>query len=90
MAREEEKILRKFSFLLDPEDNITNVFNEIKEYFTRNELYFNIIDSICTDSSSAMLVNRSCFSALMRKEIHNLKITHCFLHRHALAARTLP
>ena len=30
------------------------------------------------------------FAALLKKEITNLKITHCFLHRHALAAKTLP
>ena len=38
----------------------------------------------------AMLGNRSGFAALMRKEIPNLKITHCFLHRHSFAAKTLP
>ena len=37
-----------------------------------------------------MLGNRSRFAALLRKEIPNLKSTHCFLHRHALAAKTLP
>jgi len=37
-----------------------------------------------------MLGNRSGFAALLKKEITNLKITHCFLHRHALAAKTLP
>ncbi|XP_076314915.1 protein FAM200C-like [Tachypleus tridentatus] len=37
-----------------------------------------------------MLGNRSGFAALMRKEVPNLKITHCFLHRHSLAAKTLP
>ena len=35
-----------------------------------------------------MLFNRSGFAALLRKEIP--KSTHCFLHRHALAAKTLP
>ena len=37
-----------------------------------------------------MLGNRSGFAALLKKEIANLKITNCFLHRHALAAKTLP
>jgi len=37
-----------------------------------------------------MLGNRSGFAALLKKEITNLKITHCFLHRHVLAAKTLP
>ena len=36
-----------------------------------------------------MPVNRSGFAALLRKEFPNLKFTHCFLHRNALAAKTL-
>ncbi|XP_076352725.1 protein FAM200C-like [Tachypleus tridentatus] len=37
----------------------------------------------------AMLGNRSGFAALMRKEVPNLKITHCFLHRHSLSAKDI-
>ena len=37
-----------------------------------------------------MLGNRSEFAALVRQEIPDLKFTHCFLHRHALAAKTSP
>ena len=37
-----------------------------------------------------MLGNSSGFAALLRKEILNLKFTHCFLRRYALAAKTLP
>lgn len=39
--------------------------------------------------SRGMLGNRPWFAALMKKEIPNLQITHCCLHRHALAARIL-
>ena len=56
----------------------------------RNKLYNDSNGSKCTDGAQAMQGNRSGFAALMRKEIPNLKITHCFLHRYALAARTLP
>ncbi|XP_076325489.1 protein FAM200C-like [Tachypleus tridentatus] len=67
-----------------------DVLNKIQEFFSRNELHLDKIGSICTDGAPAMLGNRSGFAALMRKEVPNLKITHCFLHRHSLAAKTLP
>ena len=56
----------------------------------KHQLHLDQIGSICTDGAPAILSNRSGFAALLRKEIPNLKITHCFLHRHALAAKTLP
>ncbi|XP_076372943.1 protein FAM200C-like [Tachypleus tridentatus] len=58
-------------------------------FFSRNELHLHKIGSICTDGAPAMLGNHSGFAALMRKEVPNLKITHCFLHSHSLAAKTL-
>ncbi|XP_076372851.1 protein FAM200C-like [Tachypleus tridentatus] len=67
-----------------------DVLNKIQEFLSRNELHLDKIGSICTDGAPAMLGNRSGFAALMRKEVPNLKITHCFLHRHSLAAKTLP
>ena len=67
-----------------------DVFSMIKEFFTRYQLHLDRIGSICTYGAPTMLGNRSGFAALMRKEIPNLKITHCFLHRHSLAAKTLP
>lgn len=37
-----------------------------------------------------MLGNTSDFAALVKKEIPHVIITHYFLHRQALASRTLP
>jgi hypothetical protein len=37
-----------------------------------------------------MLDKSSDFTALIKKEIPDIVITHCFLHRHALASKTLP
>ena len=49
-----------------------------------------MISSICTDGAPAMLGNRSGFAAMLKKEIPELKVTHCLLHRQALAFETLP
>ncbi|XP_076315072.1 protein FAM200C-like [Tachypleus tridentatus] len=88
-----EKSGRKFPFFcqsLKTTAQAIDVLNKIQEFFSRNELHLDKIGSICTDGAPAMLGNRSGFAALMRKEVPNLKITHCFLHRHSLTAKTLP
>ncbi|KAL4104806.1 hypothetical protein QTP88_020082 [Uroleucon formosanum] len=46
--------------------------------------------SLCTDGAPSMLGKSSGFTALIKKEIPDIIITHCFLHRHALASKTLP
>jgi hypothetical protein len=37
-----------------------------------------------------MLANTSGFATLVKKEAPHFVATHCFLHRHALATKTLP
>ena len=49
-----------------------------------------MIGSVCSDGAPAMLGNRSGFAAMLKEEISELKITHCLLHRQALAFKTLP
>ena len=49
-----------------------------------------MIGSVCSDGAPAMLGNRSGFAAMLKEEIPELKMTHCLLHRQALAFKTLP
>ena len=49
-----------------------------------------MIGSVFSDGAPAMLGNRSGFVAMLKEEIPDLKITHCLLHRQALAFKTLP
>ena len=49
-----------------------------------------MLGSICTDGAPAMLGNRSGFAAMLKKEISELKVTHCLLHRQALTFKTQP
>ncbi|XP_068234114.1 protein FAM200C-like [Palaemon carinicauda] len=37
-----------------------------------------------------MLGNKSGFATLVKKEVPHVTVTHCMLHRHALATKTLP
>ncbi|XP_042236517.1 protein ZBED8-like [Homarus americanus] len=48
------------------------------------------LGTLCTDGAPAMLYNTSGFAALVKKEAPQVIVTHCFLHRHALASKTLP
>ncbi|XP_065650323.1 protein FAM200C-like [Hydra vulgaris] len=67
-----------------------DIFSMINVYAKYGVDWINKLGSMCTDGAPAMLGNTSGFAALVKKEIPNITITHCFLHRHALASRTLP
>lgn len=67
-----------------------DVFNIVKDFFTKQGLELNLIGSVCTDGAPSMLGNKSGFGALLKKEIPGVQITHCVLHRHALASKSLP
>lgn len=69
----------------------SDVFEMIKSFFTEQNVDWKTkLGSICTDGAPAMLGNTSGFATLVKKEIPQVIITHCFLHRQALASRTLP
>ena len=87
-----KKIEESFLFCqsLETTTKPKDVFGMIKEFFMKHQLHLDKIGSICTEGAPAMLGNRSGFVALLRKEILSLKINHCFVHRHALAAKTSP
>ena len=47
------------------------------------------IGRLCTDGAPAILGKTSRFASLVKKEVSYIIVTHCFLHRHALASKTL-
>ena len=63
---------------------------KIQDFFDKNNLTWDIVGSICTDGAPAMMGVRSGFTALVKQKAPHVITTHCFLHRHALAAKTLP
>ena len=86
----EKKVKKQFLFCKPLPRTIAakDVFELVKEFFNKHNLYLKIIGSICTDGAPAMLGNRSGFAAMLKKEIPQLKVTHCLLHRQALAFKT--
>ena len=45
---------------------------------------------MCTDGAPAMLGSKSGFRALVQSKSTGVIFTHCFVHREALASKTLP
>ena len=69
----------------------SDVFQKVNNFFVKQNFdWIKKIGSICTDGAPAMLGNKSVFAALVKKEAPNVTATHCMLHRHALAAKSLP
>lgn len=69
----------------------TDVFEMLENFFAKQNFEWKKkIGSLCTDGAPAMLGQKSGFAALLRKEAPQVIVTHCFLHRHALASKTLP
>jgi len=62
----------------------------VNNFFAKQDFNWKrIIGSLCTDGAPVMLGKTSGFSALEKKEAPHIIVTHCFLHRHALASKTL-
>ena len=67
-----------------------DVFKLIQLFFDCHELSWDLIGSICTDGAPVMIGKNSGFVALVKEKAPNVVITHCVLHRQALASKTLP
>ena len=46
--------------------------------------------SVCTDGAAAMVGRIKGFLSRVREKNPNVVVTHCFVHREALVAKTLP
>lgn len=69
----------------------SDVFEIVKNFFAKHNFdWKKKLRSICTDGAPAMLGNKSGFATLVKNEVPHLVVTHCFLHRHALATKSLP
>ncbi|CAM2111612.1 unnamed protein product [Caretta caretta] len=67
-----------------------DVFNLIKDLFLKHKITLDMRGSICIDGAPAMLGKNSGFVAYVKKDVPPIMITPFMLHRHVLAAKTLP
>lgn len=68
----------------------TDIKQLIGNFFNEHGLSWNMVSAICSDGAPAMLGRNSGFGMLVKKVEPDILITHCVLHRHALATKTLP
>jgi hypothetical protein len=62
----------------------------VDDFFRDNDLSWNMVSAVCSDGAPAMLGRHSGFGALVKSDAPHIIVTHCVLHRHALATKTLP
>ena len=60
------------------------------DFFEKHQINQEKLRSVCTDGASAMIGKKSGFAVLLKTKVPDIIVKHCFLHRHALAAKTLP
>ena len=67
-----------------------DVLRLVADFFEKHEIKWEKLRSVCTDGAPAMIGKRSGFGALLKKKVPDIIVKHCFLHRYALAAKTMP
>ncbi|XP_068240056.1 protein FAM200C-like [Palaemon carinicauda] len=88
----EKNIKEEFLFCerLETITKAVDVFMLIQSFLDRNELAWDLIGSICTDGTPALIGKKSGFVAIVTETAPHVLTTHCVLHRQALASKTLP
>ena len=61
----------------------------VNNFFRDNDLLWDMVCTICSDGAPAMLGQKSGFGALVKADAPHITVTHCLLHRHALATKNL-
>ncbi|XP_028659137.2 protein ZBED8-like [Erpetoichthys calabaricus] len=62
----------------------------VDDFFRGNNLSWDMVSAVCTDGAPVMLGRKSGFGALVKADTPHIIVTHCILHRHSLATKTLP
>ena len=62
----------------------------VSTFFEEMNLNWKKLAGVCSDRAPAMLGSRSGFISLVKYKNPNVLGTHCFIHREALASKTMP
>ena len=86
----EDVIFFYFVSLLTTSTKATDIKKLVDNFFRGNNLLRDMVCAICSDGAPAMLGQKSGFGALVKADAPHITVTHCLLHRHALATKTFP
>ncbi|QQP39543.1 Uncharacterized protein FKW44_020461, partial [Caligus rogercresseyi] len=93
-ARYEKEGKMKEEFLFCNTLPTTTTAKDVKaivdSFFEVNGLSWQNFKHICTDGAPAMIGVKGGFVTLVKNEWPHVTSSHCLLHRHALASKTLP
>lgn len=78
-----------FSTELTTTSKAIDIMTAVSEFFDKHELSWKKLIGVYTDGAPAMLGSRSGFIQLVKEKNPNVITIHCFIHRQALAAKTL-
>lgn len=78
-----------FSTELTTTSKAIDIMTAISEFIDKHKLSWKKLIGVCTDGAPAMLGSRSGFVQLIKEKNPNVITIHCFIHRQALAAKTL-
>lgn len=62
----------------------------VDDFFSDNDLSWDMVSAVCSDGAPVMLGQKSGFLSLVKANAPHVIFTHCILHRYALATKTLP
>ena len=57
-------------------------------FFKNNDLSSDLASVFCSDGAPVMLGRKSGFGAVVKADAPHITVTHCLLHKHALATKT--
>ena len=87
-----KKIKEEFLFCkpLQTSTTAADIFDLIDDFFKEHSIEWKKLCGVCTDGAPAMLGCKSGFQSLVKNVSPEVIGTHCMIHRHVLATKTLP
>ena len=79
-----------FCSALNTSTKASDVLEKVDHFFNEDKISWNNLCGVCANGGPAMLGSKSGFRALAQSKAIGVIFTHCFIHRKALATKTLP